>query len=184
MSDLRERLRARERPSLDYELPDGDVLGAKRAVEAAEAELRHALRRLGKASTNTAPENAESASDAVEAEAAVAAAREAVAQAEEALDACYVHIKLTAMPPDEYEALKALHPPRPDSDDKEWNAATFPRACFLACATELPPEEWEPILAENLTHAEREDLYLLAEAVNTRLVNPAVPKGSRSTRSS
>ena len=180
MSSLRERLRARERPSLDYELPVGDVIGAQRALEAAEEAHRQALRHAARIAT------AENASDAeqAEAQAAVEAAREALAQAEADLAACYEHIKLTAMPPDEYEALKALHPPRPDTDDTEYNGATFPRECFLACATELTPEEWEPILAENLTYAEREDLFLLAVAVNTRLVNPALPKGSTRTRSS
>ena len=175
---LREQLRARERPSLDYELPIGDVFGAKRDLAAAEDAHRQALRLLAKAATG------EGAGDEEAAQAAVAETRQAVTQAEQALDACYVHIKLTAMPPDEYEALKALHPPRPDSSDTEYDSTTFPRECFLACATELTREEWEPILRENLTHAEREDLFLLAEAVNTRLVNAALPKGSRSTRSS
>ncbi|MEU8278245.1 hypothetical protein ACFYOK_37240 [Microbispora bryophytorum] len=179
MSSLRERLRARERPSLDYELPVGDVLGAQRALAAAEEGLRRVLRRAAKVATAEDVSDTETA----EAEAAVEAAREAVAQAETDLDACYEHIKLTAMLPDDYEALKALHPPRPDTSDKEYNVKTFPRECFLQCATELTPEEWEPILRENLTHAEREDLYLLAEAVNSRLVNAALPKGSRQTRS-
>lgn len=180
MSSLRERLRARERPSLDYELPVGDVMGAQRALAAAEEAHREALRRAARVST------AEDASDAeqAEAQAAVEETREAVAQAKEALDACYEHIRLTAMPPDEYEALKALHPPRPGTDDIEYNVRTFPKAVFLACATELTPEEWEPILRENLTHAERQDLFLLADAVNARLVNAALPKGSRPTRSS
>ncbi|WP_327047294.1 hypothetical protein OG320_05215 [Microbispora sp. NBC_01189] len=180
---LRERLRARERPSLAYELPSGDVVGAQRTLAAAEEGLRLALLRAAKVATGEDASDSESA-EAADAEAAVAAAREAVTQAEEALDACYERIRLTAMPPDEYEALKALHPPRPDSDDTEYNPATFMRECFLACATELTPEEWEPILRENVTYAEREDLYLLAEAVNTRLVNPALPKGSRPTLSS
>ncbi|MEV7804985.1 hypothetical protein AB0O28_18750 [Microbispora sp. NPDC088329] len=180
MSSLRERLRSRERPSLDYELPVGDVVGAQRDLAAAEEAHRQALRHAAKIAT------AEDASDAeqAEAQAAVEETRAAVAQAEEALDACYEHIKLTAMPPDDYEALKALHPPRPGTDDTEYNAATFPRECFLRCATELTPEEWAPILRENLTNAEREDLYLLADAVNSRLVNAALPKGSRPTRSS
>ncbi|MEV7611316.1 hypothetical protein AB0N61_17660, partial [Microbacterium sp. NPDC089320] len=165
MSSLRERLRARERPSLDYELPVGDVVGAQRALAAAEEDLRQALRRAAKAAAEEDDPGREAA------EADVKAARRAVAHQEADLDACYEHIKLTAMPPDEYEALVALHPPRPNTDDKEWDAETFPKAVFLACATELTPEEWEPILAQNLTHAEREDLYYLARAVNLRLVN-------------
>lgn len=157
---LRDQLRARQRPSLDYELPLEGVAEARHALAVAAETHRMVLLR----------------SDEGAAE-AVAAARAAVAQAEADLAACYAHITLTALEPDEYEALVALHSPRPDSSDTAWNQDTFPRACFLACATELTEAEWQPILKTNMSHAERNDLFIVAGAVNVRLVNAALPKG-------
>lgn len=157
---LRDQLRGRARPSLDYELPVGDVGAARRALAVAEETLRLVL-----------PRSDEGAAEAV------ASAREAVAQAEADLAACYAHIALTALPPEEYEALVALHAPRPDSSDTAWNQDTFPRACFLACATELTPAEWEEVLRDNVSHAERNDLFIVAGAINVRLINTALPKG-------
>lgn len=178
MSDLRDQLRARTRPTLDYELPVGDVAGANLVLAQAQRAFAEARRALGAVDAADDPDGV----TAAEKQAAVAEARTQVAEAEEALAACYAHIRLTAMPPDDYEALVALHPPRPDSQDTEWDGTTFPKACFLACATDLTPEEWEPFLTGNLSFAERDDLFYLAQAVNVRLVNKALPKGSTPTR--
>lgn len=175
---LRKRLRARQRPRLVYELPVGDVGGATRAL--AEAEEAYDLVALG-------------ADDGEDGAAARAEAKEtawrAVERAQADLAACYERIEITAMEPDDYEALIAKHPPRPDTDDTKWNAETFPQAAFLACVEggDLDAEgeaEWLAILRENLSLAEREDLFVTARIVNTRLVNPALPKGSTPTRSS
>lgn len=165
---LRERLRERARPSLVYELPVGDVGGAVRAL--AEAEEAYSLVAFG------TDDDEDAAAARVEAK---ETARQAIERARENLAACYERIELTAMPPDDYEALKALHEPRPDTDDTEWNAATFPKACFLACVAlgDLGTAGWEDVLRENVSKAEREDLYAVARTVNIRLVNPALPKG-------
>lgn len=158
---LRDRLLGRSRPSLVYELPIGDVAAARLAVARAEDAVRAARYR--------ADENAEQA---------LAEARAALTQAEADLDACYEKVTLTALPPADFEALVALHPPREDTSDEAWNPETFPRACFLACAPhEVSEAEWEQVLAENLSLAERGELYSVAIAVNVRLVSPALPKG-------
>ncbi|GAB1823581.1 hypothetical protein [Herbidospora sp. RD11066] len=174
---LRKRLRARPRPHLVYELPTGDVGSATRAL--AEAEEAYDLVALG----------ADDGEDAAARTEAKETAWRAVEQAKADLAACYERIEITAMLPDDYEALIAKHPPRPDTDDKTWNGATFPQAAFLACVEggDLDPAgeaEWLAILRENVSLAEREDLYVMARIVNTRLVNPAVPKGSTPTRNS
>jgi hypothetical protein len=150
-----------------------------RAAAHAQVELAEAKLALAKAGAGDEPDDAAAASAA----AAVEAARAQVATAEAGLKACYSSIILTAMPPDDFEMLMAKHPPRPDADDKRYNAETFPKACFLACATQMPPEQWEEILRDNLSYAERDDLYLLAVAANERLINTALPKGSTPTRS-
>lgn len=158
---LRDRLRARPRPTLAYELPVGDVAAARQAMAGAEDALRAARFRSDDA-----------------AEQAVAAARETLTEAEANLEACYETVTLTALPPAEFEALVAVHPPREGTGDEAWNIDTFPRACFLACAPgDLSEAEWEAVLGENLSHAERAELYSLAIAVNVRVVSPALPKG-------
>jgi hypothetical protein len=158
---LRDRLRGRARPSLVYELPVGDVVAATRTLR--QAEEAHRIVQL------RSDEDAEEA---------VAAARAALEQAQAQLAACYERIELVALPPADFEALVALHPARPDSEDVSWNADSFPKACFLACAPqELSAAEWDEVLAENLSLAERGELYMVAVAVNVRLVNAALPKG-------
>lgn len=158
---LRDRLRARPRPTLPYELPVGDVAAARQAVARAEDALRAARFRSDDG-----------------AEQAVAAAREALTGAEAALKACYETVTLTALPPADFEALVALHPPREGTSDEAWNVDSFPRACFLACApVDLSEAEWESVLAENLSIAERAELYSVAIAVNVRVVTGALPKG-------
>lgn len=168
---LRKRLRARPRPLLVYELPTGDVGGATRAL--AEAEEAYSLVAFGMDDGEAV------AADRGEAK---EAALQAIERAKESLAACYERIELIAMEPDDYERLIGKHPPRPDTDDTKWNAETFPRACFLACVEggdldAAGEAEWIDILRENVSLAEREDLYVTARIVNTRLVNPALPKG-------
>jgi hypothetical protein len=108
---------------------------------------------------------------------AVEAARAAVDKAQEKLDACYEKIELTPLPPDDFEALIGKHPPREDTDDTRYNKATFPTACFLACApADLSEQEWIEFLKSNVSSVERDDLLNLAVGVNVRRVDQAVPK--------
>lgn len=108
----------------------------------------------------------------------LAEARQGVVAAEEALKACYEPITVTALLPDDFEALVDKHAPRPDTDDDVWNGKTFPRAVFLACApTEWNTAQWEEWLKATLSAAEREALFMVAVTVNARVLDPTVPKG-------
>lgn len=170
---LRDQLRARKRPTLDYDLPIDDAVGAGRALLEAQQRLRAAEALLAVADDEKrAPMQA-----------AVDAEREACEETEAALDACYAHITLTAMKPPDYEVLVGKHPAREGTDDEKFNKETFPRACFLESATELSPIEWEEFLRENFSWIEIQDLFDVAVAVNERLVNRALPKGLMRTRS-
>lgn len=161
MSERRDRLRGRGRPSAAYLLPVGNIAAAAREVRLA-----------GQAWSVSQLRTDEGAAEAV------AAARQALDQAEEALQACYEEVRLTALAPEDYEALIAKHEPREGTDDELWDTTTFPKACFLACAPgDMSAPEWEDFLTSNVSWVERDDLLNLAIAVNVRQVNPAIPKG-------
>lgn len=154
---LREQLLGRPRPTLQCPIAVADTAAAERAATEAQAELQ-LLVLTGEAD-------------------AAAEARQRLQEAKTALEACFQPVTLTALPPDEFEALADAHPPREGTDDEAWNVDTFPRACFLACApTDLSTQEWETFLSERVNDGERARLYGTALAVNVRTVDPTVPK--------
>jgi hypothetical protein len=157
----RERLLARKRPTVPYQLAVVDDTDAVAELTAAKEALDTARYR--------ADEGAEQA--VTEAEARLEKARKAV-------EACYEPVPLTAMLPDEFEALAAKpeHAAR-DGKDERWNADTFPRAVFLECVDDdtLTVEEWATFAAENLAQGERESMFLAAVGLNARWPSGAVP---------
>lgn len=156
---LRDRLRGRERPSVPYRLPVANLAGPVRALELAAQAWRVTLLRTDEGAAE-----------------AVAAARAVFDAAQEALDACYEEINMRALAPDDFELLVGEHPPR-EEDDGKYNPETFPLAVFLACApADLPEKEWVEFLKSNVSSVEREELLELGIHVNTRRVNPGIPK--------
>ncbi|MBB5130542.1 hypothetical protein HNP84_000230 [Thermocatellispora tengchongensis] len=156
---LRDRLRARQRPSVPCRLQVDDTAAAQRAAEEAVVALRLAQAR------GAAPEE-------------VTAAREAVTAAQAALEACYATVTVTALPPGDLEALVAAHPPREGSDDREWNTDTFPRALLLECLPgDMTGEEWAEFLATSCSDGEVAALEQAALAVNVRAPDGTLPKG-------
>jgi hypothetical protein len=155
----RERLLARKRPTFIYQLPVEDDTAALAELEAAKV----------------ARELADVLDDQ---EAAVKEADRRLARARKAVDACYEPVTLTALPPVEYERLAAEHPAR-DGKDEAWNAETFPRALFLACAPagddELTEAEWAELLDNGLSSGERASLLTAAITLNARWPSGAVP---------
>lgn len=158
----RERLLARRRPSFDYQLAVVDDTEAVAELAAATEALETARFRSDDG-----------------AEQAVAAAEERVAAARTAVQECYETITLTAMPPVEFEALAAKpeHQAR-EGKDERWNADTFPRAVFLACAPDdLSADEWAEWLDSSLTQGERTSLLLAAVGLNSRWPSGSIPNG-------
>ena len=156
----RERLLARKRPTVDYQLAIEDDTDAVAELNAA----KEALDRAGFRADDLTEQ------DMADAEARLAAARTAV-------EACYEPIALTALLPAAFEALVAEHPPR-DGKDEKWDGSTFPRACFLACVDtsgDMTAEDWGAFATENLAAGERESLFLVAISVNARWPSGAVP---------
>lgn len=161
MSTQRERLRARSLPTRQVHLPRDPVEHA-----AAVVELQAAL---------------------IAAKAGGPEARDRVTEAAAAVDSVDVEtFVLRCLPPPEWEALKALHPPTPaqQAQGLEWDAATFRPALLAACV--VPPEgetaysesDWVEFARDGRVSVGEQDL-LVATAVllNTRAVQVATGKG-------
>jgi hypothetical protein len=157
-----------------------------RAAEAALQEARRALIVWQAQSEATASEEK------------TAEATQRVEDAQAALDACYTSIVVRALPPSEFEALYDEYPPytappadpkNPPTEEEKQAAAdakrtaeeAYLRAVFLASVEDddMTAEDWEAFFAEDVSTGERNDLYDLANTVNTRPRTPAghVPKG-------
>lgn len=155
---LKKRLTGRALPSFTYRIRVDDTSAAEKALTEAQAEFQLA--------------HISGDADRID------TAKKAVVDAEKALNSCYEAIVLTAMRPDEFEALVDAHPVRQNTDDEAWNMSTFPKACFLACAPkDLTTEEWDTFLSESCSEGERTSLFNAAIAVNVRIPDPTVPKG-------
>jgi hypothetical protein len=168
VSSLRERLLARERPSHRVPLQVEDPADAIREAVLAEDAWR---------TCHLMPEGPDRT-------AAIRKARRDLDRAAKAVNDCHEQITVRALPPEDFEALVAAHPPRDakelkegEEPDEAWNDKTFPRALFLACVDgDLSRAEWEKFLDGQCSSAERGQLYLAAQAVNVRIPNVAIPK--------
>ncbi|ASU83583.1 hypothetical protein CDO52_12980 [Nocardiopsis gilva YIM 90087] len=168
MSDLRERLLARERPSVTYPLRVASVSETSEA----EAELAAAKRSLRIWEAQDTPDRAK-----------LAKAKKTVERAQAARDACYAEIVLRALPVRDFEKLQDAYPEPEDGEDtaarREADEA-YLRAVFHASVdSDLTEVEWDQVIAENLSTGERNELFQLALGINgrTRAPGGGVPKG-------
>lgn len=188
---LRERLRNRPRPTLTYQLlMDIDKLEpALSALARAEAHLRQAVLReqtweeyrgrRDKTAGRAVATREEYRKAAARVQAEITDRRAAVDEARAALQACYQPIVLTAMPPTEYEALRALHP-GPASDRDGVNTETFRPALLAACAAgDMTEQDWVGFFAENASTGEGQAVYVAALVVNEsdRALDVSLGKG-------
>jgi hypothetical protein len=174
------RIKSRGLPSVPFRLlvVDGEQLAAAMAKDQeAAARLRQAILRHD-------PEKPDRVKE-------LAAAKRARAKTEKAVAACWETIRLTALPPDEFEELKAACPPTAEElkadAEAEWSKAALRPALLASCAEGgLSVEEWGQLLAERFSKGERQDIFTTALAINesTRVVESVVlPKGSTGTNS-
>lgn len=164
---LRDRLRARQRPTTTYPLRVADTSEAERELRESQVAYRRIARHGG------------------EDDPAVRTAKERLDAAQAAFDACFEMITLVALAPADLEALLAAHPPKGDGDGL-FNPDTYPRELFLACVEghngDMTREDWEHVLDESCSYGERQELYVLVQALNTRGPSSAIPKGWTPTR--
>jgi hypothetical protein len=169
------RVQKRGLPHVDYPLlvVDGEELAA------AQRKLAEATERKRRADRNLVADKPDRVKEAKN-------AQRSLTSAEKAFEACWEQIRITAMPPNEFEQLKAGHPPTPaqlQSDpDVEYNRDTFRPALLAACADGgKSAEEWQHMLNTVFSEGERQEIFTAALGVNagTRMVESVVlPKGS------
>lgn len=172
---LRARLATRARPRIEYPL-----LVEQDGHAAATAALEEALQAWRQVVLRDDPDPQE-----------LAAVQAAVDAAQADLDGCYERIVLRALPPPEYEALIAAHPPtaeqRGEDPPQIWNPTTFRPALLALCVeSDMSAEDWADFLDQRCSAAERQGLYVAALAVNEqeRIAEPlALPKGLTRMRS-
>lgn len=97
------------------------------------------------------------------------------------LDACYEPLTLTALPPADFEALMAAHPPTKEqrSKDFEWNEETF-RPALLAVTVEgdMTEDDWaEMNKSGQITWGEFTALFNACLNVNSRSSDDLLGKG-------
>lgn len=122
--------------------------------------------------------------DDTTARAELAAARAAgdearIVAAQEAVEACYEQVTLTALPPADMEALLAEHPAPETLQGKSiFNPATFIPALLAACVdSDVTEADWaEYITTGAMTFGETTDLFNAVWELNYRAPDPAIPK--------
>lgn len=173
---LRERLRARPLPSITYPLliQPSELQPALTALAIAERHHRQAVlreetweeyrKRLAK--TDQVARREDYRKHAARVQAEITDQRAAVDTARAAVQACYEQIQLTALPPTEYEALRALHP-GPAGERESVATETFRPALLAACAAgDMTEQDWAAFFADNVSAGEGQELYVAALMVN------------------
>lgn len=104
-----------------------------------------------------------------------------VAEAEQAVQACYEQLAITALPPAEWEALLAAHPATEQQrKDGAWcNNTTFLPALLAACIEGDETEaDWADLITKGaITQGEVTALSVAVHNINLRSPDPLLPKG-------
>lgn len=109
-----------------------------------------------------------------------------VAAAQAAVDVHYETVVLRALPPAEFEALIAAHPPADGQQSREvWNETTLRAPLIAACADgDMTEDDWVEFLTKGpVTTGEVRMLFSAAVSVNDRTADVRVGKGSSKTPS-
>lgn len=170
-----DRVKNRGLPSVPFRL----LVVNDEQLAAAQTKLGEAMERQRRADRNLFQEKPDRVKE-------VKNAAAAVKRAQKAFEGCWETIRLTALPPKEFEQLKAAHAPTAeqlkDEPDVEYNRETFRAALISACAEGgLSAAEWEKQLDTSFSEGERQEIFTTALGVNagTRMVESVVlPKGS------
>jgi hypothetical protein len=102
-----------------------------------------------------------------------------IVAAQEAVEACYEQVTLTALAPADMEALLADHPaPEPLQGKSIFNPVTFIPALLAACVdSDVTEADWaEYVTTGAMTFGEVTDLFNTVWELNYRAPDPAIPK--------
>lgn len=170
---IKDALLNRELPSIMYPFEIKDPTELTRQLSAAESTANDILR-SGKKTTakyKTAKRDMEAIAKAIE--------------------SCFVKIKITSLPADEYDALIDAHPPTAEqkAEDGEgdtlWNEDTFRPALLAACTDEgMTADDWSAAL-KKMSKGERRSIWVAVLTLNESNRQPsleAVGKGHAVTR--
>jgi len=107
-----------------------------------------------------------------------------IALAQEAVDACYEQVAITALPPGLMEALLEEHPPTAGQRERNkavlFNPKTFAPALFAACIdSDVTEEDWTEYLGATgpMTAGESIELFNTVWELNYRAPDPDLGKG-------
>lgn len=109
---------------------------------------------------------------------------ERIREAREAVNACYEELQITALAPDDMEALISQHPPL-DGQQTLWNPATFVPALLAACiGGDATEDDWRSWTTTGpMSTGETNALFDKVYGVNYRTTGPILGKGSTGTPS-
>jgi ferric-dicitrate binding protein FerR (iron transport regulator) len=102
-----------------------------------------------------------------------------IVAAQEAVEACYEQVTLTALPPVDLEALIAAHPPPKQlQGQKIFNSATFiPALLAVSVDSDVSEGDWaEYYTSGAMTTGEVAHLFEAVWSLNHRPPDPALPK--------
>jgi len=103
-----------------------------------------------------------------------------IVAAQEAIEACYEQVTITALAPADMEVLLAEHPPPETLKGKSiYNPTTFIPAFLAACVdSDVTEADWsEYVTTGAMTFGEVTDLFNAVWELNYRVPDPSVPKG-------
>jgi hypothetical protein len=169
------RVKSRARPSVPFKL----LVVSGEQLAAAHGRIAETSARLRQAILKDDPEKPDRVKE-------LKAAKASQRRAEKQLEECWETIQITALPPDQFEQLKAAHPPTSEDlkndEGAEWNRDSLRPVLLSACAEGgLSADEWRALLEDRFSKGERAEIFTTALAINesTRVVEQVVlPKGS------
>jgi hypothetical protein len=168
---LREKLRAKPPRTVVHPMVLGDTAEAEAALRVARVARIIAQSEEQKGAKKRSPKLA----------AALAAEEAAAAE----LGKLAEPVTVRAMPPADWEALVAAHPPQPKTDS-QWDEATFmPAAVAGSVDSDMTEEDWAEFFAsDRCSVGERDALWILVLALNLRAPELSqLPKDWTSTKS-
>lgn len=168
---LKERLKARPRPTSKFHLRMVDDTEQQSALAEAKHELLVLTIKDGTEGTDELAE-AQKKVDALQAE----------------VDACYEALTLVSLPPEDFEALISAHPPtaqqreeakRQKDDDPAWNVDTFRPSLLEACVEgDMTDADWQDMYKTGqINLGEFRSLFFACLEVNDRSTDDYPGKG-------